>query len=161
LGLPFRGEGLDALFAPADLRQGLWAAEIRWHALLPEVLDLYAELEAAADLPGGEAPAPMHRAYRPSPGERGTLEAHEHVLATALRARAAGAAVEVAVPLRVIYSDLRRLAAEQEQEIDRLAERVRSGEATVQRLTAALTAEAPAAVAVAAPPLVGDCDLQQ
>jgi len=148
LGLPVRAEGLQALFVPEDLRGGLWAAELRWRALLPEALDLYAELEAAADQSAGEVPVP--RSYRPSPREREMLAANEHLLAAALRSRVPAATVEVSGPLRVLYSDLRRLAAEQEQEIDRLGEQLRSG-AAVERLTAALTT----------PPARAPSDLEQ
>lgn len=115
LGAPLATAGLAELFQPRDLHTGLWTRGIDWPALVPEALDLYSRLEEAADLAGGPEPDPHDREPQPSRVERELREAAEHLLAAALAPRSEPPAPDA--QLRVDYSELRLLAARQEESL--------------------------------------------
>jgi hypothetical protein len=118
LGVNFQAD-VEAAFVPADLRTGLWARAVDWREILPDAMELYADLESAADLPGGPEPVPWEAEPRPSTIERELHETAEHLLARTL-ARPAG---EVPAQLRVDYSELRLLADRQEERLQELERR--------------------------------------
>lgn len=132
VGLTLAPGAAQAAFAPEDLAGGLWARGIDWRAILPEAMDLYGRLQAAADLPGGDGAAP-ERTDR-SRLERDLLEAAEHLLAATLSATSPVAEAQVPAARRVDYSDLRLHMAQQEEEIRRLAAAAREGEAKAGQL---------------------------
>lgn len=134
LGVPLATAGLSDLFLPADLQTGLWARGIDWPALLPEALDLYSRLEAVADLAGGPEPDPHDREPQPSMAERELREAAEHLLAAALAPRAEPAA-PVETQLRINYSELRLLAARQEERLRDSAAALSARDEEIRRLS--------------------------
>jgi hypothetical protein len=130
-GLTIAPGAVQAAFAPEDLTGGLWAHGIDWGAVLPEAMDLYLRLQAAADLPGQDDS--LERAGR-SRLERDLLETAEHLLAATLSSAPRSADAQVPAARRVDYSDLRLHMARQEEEIQRLAATARAGEARAGQL---------------------------
>jgi hypothetical protein len=125
-------EAPEVAYREGEMCQGLAARDIDWSALLPRAMDLYRQLEAAAELPAGSGPDLPAMPRR----ERDLLDAAEHLLAAALAVPSGAAAVPAS--LRVAYSDLRLLAAEQEEVIALLRERIRAGEEEARRLAGRL-----------------------
>lgn len=134
-GLPLAGRGLESHFAPGDLRLGLLARGIAWRALLPEAMALFADLEAAADLPGGD-PARGNGAGLPATAaagrERELEEANEHLLAVALAATAGESAVAVPAPQRAAYSEMRLGIARQPEKMRQLEDMARQSRARLE-----------------------------
>ncbi|HVR95162.1 MAG TPA: hypothetical protein VMW27_01010, partial [Thermoanaerobaculia bacterium] len=119
MGVALAPRGIDA-FAPKELTPGLWKHGIDWRAVMPEAMDLYGRLQAAADTPaGGDDAEAVERAGR-SRLERDLLETAEHLLAATLSATAPAAEAPVPAARRIDYSDLRLCMARQEEEIQRL-----------------------------------------
>jgi hypothetical protein len=78
LGVRLATAGLNDLFQADELRLGLARTDLDWPAVLPEALDLYRRLLAAADRPAG---------HRSVPGEQ-TRETEELLIWQSLRAGA-------------------------------------------------------------------------
>ena len=122
------------LYAPADLRQGLWAPGIDWGAILPEAMALYGRLEGAADVPGGPPADPAERPQAPPRRERDLLETNEHLLAAALIGTPADAPVEVSRVERIDFSELRLLADRQEGRLAEVSRQVAAGQARLREI---------------------------
>jgi hypothetical protein len=131
-GLPLGGRGLEERFAAGELRQGLLARGIEWRALLPEAMELFARLETAADLPGGDARRSSDAGSLVAARERELEEANEHLLAVALAATAGQGAAEVPARQRIAYSDLRLQIARQPDRMRQLEEMARQSRAQLE-----------------------------
>jgi hypothetical protein len=128
-GLPLAGRGFEAHLAPGELRSGLLAKDIAWSTLLPEAMDLFARLEAAADLPGGETGVYRDPDSLASARERELEEANERLLASALAASQGRSAVEPPARHRLDDAALEpRLAprAERSDQLAKVARRLRT-----------------------------------
>jgi hypothetical protein len=155
-GLQLAGRGLEQLYAPEDLQQRLQAPGIDWHAVLPEAMGLYEQLEAAADLAAAQTAraakdaAPAAAAEDPRrQREDELLEAGEHLLAAALRGAggaasgaaggqpgAAGGQPVVSARARIDFSELRLQVARQAERIAALERQHRHDQETTQQLAA-------------------------
>ncbi len=128
-GLPLAAPGIDRSYVPGELRSGLRARGIAWRALLPEAMELFDRLEAAADLPGGGHGAARDPQYdlAAQARERELEEANEHLLAAALATapRTEGGAAVVSAQRRVVYSDLRLHIAQLLDRVEQLEELAR------------------------------------
>src|ERR1700674_1688592 len=124
-GLPLAGRGLEDHFAAGELRTGLLARGIEWRPLLPEAMELFARLEMAADLPGGESGRGSDPGRLAAVRERELEEANEHLLAVALAATAGQSAVAVPAQQRIAYSDLQLQIARQPERMKQLEEMAR------------------------------------
>ena len=122
-GLPFAGGELDRLYRPAELGDGLAAREIEWQAVVPETMQLYRRLEAAADLPCGSPRADDGHLRAATRREQETQEASEYLLAAALGAPPGGAAGAIPPAHRIQYSEMKSLIAWQAERIAALADR--------------------------------------
>ncbi|HVR95161.1 MAG TPA: hypothetical protein VMW27_01005 [Thermoanaerobaculia bacterium] len=130
LGVAFSPDAVGA-FAPEDLTGGLWARGIDWRAIMPEAMDLYSRLQAAADIPSGDETAAT--AGR-SPLERDLLETAEHLLAATLSSARPASEAQIPAARRVDYSDLRLHMARQEEEVRRLSGQLGLRDLEIRRL---------------------------
>src|SRR5579864_598530 len=119
-GLPLAGRGLERHLAAGELRSGLLARDIGWTTLVPDAMELFARLEAAADLPGGETAADRDPGSFASARERDLEEVNEHLLAAALAAGPDRAEVAVPAPRRIDYSALKLQLARQAERSEQL-----------------------------------------
>jgi len=133
-GLPLAGRGLERHLAAGELRSGLLARDIAWTAIVPKAMELFARLEAAADLPGGEAAADRDPGSFASARERDLEEANEHLLAAALAAGPERTEVAVPAPSRIDYSALKLQLARQAERSEQLAGVARRLTDQIQRL---------------------------
>jgi hypothetical protein len=106
-GLPFAGRGFETQLAPGELRSGLLAKDIAWRTLIPEAMELFERLEAAADLPGGEGGTYRDPAAASAARERELEETNEHLLAAALADHRESSAVAMPARSRIDYSALK------------------------------------------------------
>ncbi len=130
-GLPLARATGETIFAPDELRTGLAASDVDWCSAMPEAMEIYRQLEAAADLPavvpdGGDREVEIQPSA--TPRERESQEASEHLLAAALTARTG--APPTAVPL-----DARRTFSELKLELARRDDHLRDLRARIDRLT--------------------------
>lgn len=125
LGARLDQAGAGALFHGDELL-GLQAKDIDWPSTLPEAFDLYQRLEEAADLAGGDEPAPQEAG--PSRQVRELLESNEHLLAAALRVSPSGAAADLSAARLGDFARLRLLAAQQQEDL----QSIRDGQALLE-----------------------------
>src|ERR1700687_112731 len=128
-GLPLAGRGLEDHFAAGELRTGLLARGIEWRPLLPEAMELFARLEMAADLPGGEPGRGSDAGRLAAVRAQELEEANEHLLAVALAATAGQGTVAVPAQQRIAYSQLKLQIARHPDRMRQLEEMSRRSRA--------------------------------
>jgi hypothetical protein len=116
-GLSLAGQGLASVYEPGHLHAGLRARGIEWRAVVPEAMELFGRLEAAADLPAAGPDGGSPGATRM---EHELQDTSEHLLAAALGAAAGRASINLSREELVAFSDLRQQIERQQARLDQM-----------------------------------------